>query len=423
MKRSLWVGLVLTILMGAVPAHAEVGDYSGFQSFWNVFFPPAADNPVDQELEDRFPFELLDNPSGFDDGFHPGRYGQWQTVVLSPATGAMCGDGSPYEFLVNRSNASSNQVIFFEGGGACWDQRACDAGQTSGGILSFLDEIPFVGGFLADLIQPFLSEVTSLATLSFGTGLKTERWTKVYLPYCTQDVHLGDAVRVYDDADPSAPLVVHHRGGRVQAAVITWLKSNLERPGQILVTGQSAGGFGAQAMYHPYRLSMEPSRGYFINDSGPVMPAPRGADPDAYPSAPLHARARAQWDLDDTLQWFEGESAAFDRDDLSTSAAALSDLWPDDRLGLATFQRDRIIEGFSYNAFFPEILAERDKTAREALREELRFRDLARLTPSLEELPNFGFFLAGYREEEPEVRKLLEARREPREVAETQLFA
>ncbi len=126
---------VLMLALMAVPAHAEVGDYTPLRSFLNLFFPPQADNPVDDALRDRLPMPLIENPEGFDDGFNPQLFQLWQTVSLDESTGAICGDGSPFEFYVNRSHTSSNLVVFFEAGGACWSQETCDGAQLStGGI-------------------------------------------------------------------------------------------------------------------------------------------------------------------------------------------------------------------------------------------------------------------------------------------------
>jgi hypothetical protein len=49
--------------------------------------------------------------------------GRWSSC--RPTPGAACGDGSPYRFFVNRTPLSKDIVISYEGGGACWDQKAC----------------------------------------------------------------------------------------------------------------------------------------------------------------------------------------------------------------------------------------------------------------------------------------------------------
>ena len=63
------------------------------------------------------------------DGFQPGRYDAWQTIQVAPSTGAVCGDGSPFKFFVNRVADTRNTIVYMEGGGACWDYASC-TGQT-----------------------------------------------------------------------------------------------------------------------------------------------------------------------------------------------------------------------------------------------------------------------------------------------------
>ena len=71
---------------------------------------------------------MLANPDGYEN-FSAGAYYQWQTIALAPETGAVCGNGSEYKFFVNRVPNTSNTVVYFEGGGACWDYESC-SGQT-----------------------------------------------------------------------------------------------------------------------------------------------------------------------------------------------------------------------------------------------------------------------------------------------------
>ena len=47
---------------------------------------------------------------------------QWTWV---PVEGAYCGDGSPTGFAFNPTDQSPNVLIFFMGGGACWDYKGC----------------------------------------------------------------------------------------------------------------------------------------------------------------------------------------------------------------------------------------------------------------------------------------------------------
>jgi hypothetical protein len=91
--------------------------------------------------EKQGPYPLKGSPTTFSDGFQPGRYYEWQTIQLHPSTDAVCGNGTPYKFFVNRVPNTRNTLIYLEGGGACWDEASC-RGRTGirGGAQS--DGIP-----------------------------------------------------------------------------------------------------------------------------------------------------------------------------------------------------------------------------------------------------------------------------------------
>src|SRR5690606_12940206 len=59
---------------------------------------------------------------------HAVKYLAWEAVELPVASGASCGNGTPYRFFVNRTPFTSKTVIIYEGGGACWGQKACMGG-------------------------------------------------------------------------------------------------------------------------------------------------------------------------------------------------------------------------------------------------------------------------------------------------------
>jgi hypothetical protein len=83
-------------------------------------------------------------------------------------------------------------------------------------------------------------------------------WTKVYLPYCTQDVHIGGGT-----TSAFASTTVHRFGAvNVRAALryvrdVLWAELDATTPGgyrpdrlRVLLGGTSAGGFGASYNYH-----------------------------------------------------------------------------------------------------------------------------------------------------------------------------
>src|SRR6202008_83541 len=114
----------LAVLVCAMPAMAELGDYTALQTITNLVAPPGPTNPV-STAEKQGPYPLKASPAAFSDGFQPGRYYEWQTIQLHPSTDAVCGNGTPYKFFVNRVPNPRNTLIYLEGGGACWDEASC----------------------------------------------------------------------------------------------------------------------------------------------------------------------------------------------------------------------------------------------------------------------------------------------------------
>jgi len=391
-------------------ALAGNGDYSAVEALWNLSHPPAANNPVDSELKNDMPFMTFhSNPSdstGFNDGFKANKFSLWQTISLkgdddkNGKGSVKCLNGDDYKFLVKRSFTSSNMVVFFEAGGGCWDYDSCQktsGGKTSGGL---------VGGMSEDLDPGIALRAASQASL-FTTSLrpnyspKYKDWTRVYLPYCTQDLGLGDSYNTYTEGDES--MTASQRGMTVQGAVLTWLKANLEQPKQLIVTGQSAGGFASELLYHTYRTALAPEKGYLFNDAGPIMWAPQGEGAEEYPSQHAHKQVTESWNAHAYLAWLESESAGLAEDqrfvanNMGTVSNFLSARWPNDRFSMIAARKDNTISGFSYNSFFDDIANQPELAVRNEMRDEKRLREMDRKREQLDQLENFGYFAPGFR--------------------------
>ena len=65
-------------------------------------------------------------------------------------------------------------------------------------------------------------------------------YTLLYIPYCTGDVHWGDATVEYAN-----DLVIHHRGYQNTKAALEYLYARVFDPREIFVTGCSAGAYGS----------------------------------------------------------------------------------------------------------------------------------------------------------------------------------
>lgn len=152
----------------------------------------------------------------------------WNT--LSPGGDTMCAYGTEYTFHI-RPAESDHLLIYFNGGGACWFGQICDLGSTTFVPVADIDHNDprtQVGIFdLENPENPFAD------------------YNMVYVPYCTGDVHLGDASTVYHipaTADnPEHDVEFHHNGYNNAMSVLNWVFENYESPDTIFVTGSSAG--------------------------------------------------------------------------------------------------------------------------------------------------------------------------------------
>src|SRR5271155_2374491 len=159
--------------------------------------------------------------------------------VWTPVAGAKCRDGSGTGFAVTlASPPSTNLVIYLEGGGACVDTFFC-------GTLASPET------FGASQFSTWMSDTTGDANSGIfnrsDTANPVAGWNFVYIPYCTGDVFVGDRTDV-TVPDPDVPVQ--------QFVGYTDVGLDLDRivptfPGttKVLLTGVSAGGFGASANY------------------------------------------------------------------------------------------------------------------------------------------------------------------------------
>jgi hypothetical protein len=385
----------LIVALLAMPAQAEQGDYNFWQTLSNLVVAPGADNKV-TPAQRTGPYPLLANPAGFDSGFKPANYYAWQTVQMAPQTGAVCGNGSPYKFFINRVPNTRNTIIYMEGGGACWDYASC-TGQS--GIRGARNPDGIPNDYMS-LLNPGSSLVSPFVVrLHPWTRVKTQNWNMVYVPYCTGDIYSGDKVAVYQDPQSQqAPLIWHHNGLRNMRAVVGWLKDNMPRPTQMLTTGCSAGGAGSLTNYAPTRQDIAPTRSFLINDSGPVFSAISGGGNEAYPSLPLQGFIRSAWGLDaGPLAYLQSRLPGLNLKNLGSLYPALSSNLAGDRMGHTHFWKDLNYSSYSYERFYPAIANAPDQASKEALIHAKWDVDTGRLRNELANLPNVGGYFPQYR--------------------------
>lgn len=171
----------------------------------------------------------------------------------------------------SRQGRSNRTVVYFEGGGACWDNLTCS--------------FPIGSGLPAPAPQFYVPTIPPGADPSTIGGLfRTDRadnpvrdWNIVYIPYCSGDIHTGSTSRMYANAgNPLLPATytLQHRGFDNFMAALAWMKANLRDPTQILVTGVSAGGYGATANFPWIERSYTEARVSLLADASQGVTTP-----------------------------------------------------------------------------------------------------------------------------------------------------
>jgi hypothetical protein len=150
---------------------------------------------------------------------------RWERV--EPGGRTRCGRGGRFAFWARLADRE-RLLVFFEGGGGCWDYRTCAQGSTLFDDDVDADDDPSRGAGVLDLDHP---------------GNPFRGWSVLFVPSCTGDLYAGDAVRTYRAGE--AAVTIHHRGHANASAALDWVFRRVPDPGQVLVAGCSAGSVGS----------------------------------------------------------------------------------------------------------------------------------------------------------------------------------
>jgi len=245
-----------------------------------------------------------------------GEVGKWGWTGID---GMLCGNGAGTGVGVS-FGTSTRVVVFFEGGGACFDAFSCfllktaTYVETGYGEATFAERMSDVSGSMFD---------RALASNPFKDD------TFVYVPYCTGDVHAGAKVTEY----PGYPAV--HHVGRTNAdlvlrRVVASFKTKTDR---VLVTGSSAGGFGAALLYDRFARAFAPTRVDLLDDSGPPIPAAKSV---------YLSQWNESWDLFSAFP----EGCTDCRGEPAKVVPYLARTYPASRFGLLSYDQDGTISRF-----------------------------------------------------------------------------
>jgi hypothetical protein len=284
---------------------------------------------------------------GIEDVVDGGNTYAWQRVEL-PNT--FCSNGSQYRFWYYDAPNNNNMLISFEGGGACWDYPSC-SGQT--GILGAANPngIPtdYITQFKAKYVSPLINGADPGIPGRAKTNIATNGFDMVYMPYCTGDVHVGNRVVTYTDpTGVNPPITFRHAGYNNTVAALNYLHTRFPSINKLVVTGFSAGGVAASAVFYQARRTLVPTRAYLLNDSGPIFPAPNAT----YNSRPLHTLITQQWNL---ASLYSQLPASFNPNDFGSMNAMVATQFPNDRMAYTAYSSDYNFSRFSYERFYPGI--------------------------------------------------------------------
>lgn len=245
--------------------------------------------------------------------------GQTITATCSGAPGA----DPAYSFWVKRGRSDA-LVVYFDGGGACWNDQTCSQPRLASN--------PENGFFKAELIAS-----DNPTRLSGIFDLENPRnpvrdWSFVFVPYCTGDVHSGSNTATYTNPATGEDFTIQHRGADNFRVVLEWVRANFDAPAEILVTGSSAGAYGAATHFGRVRDIFPAGRATMLGDAGQGVTTPGFLD-----------QRNGNWRYDLPTSVFGRDAMLTDDDDIIELLAAH---YPRDGFAQYTTAHDTTQSGF-----------------------------------------------------------------------------
>lgn len=196
----------------------------------------------------------------------------------------------PFHFYYKEGSQKDRTLVYFNGGGACWNDATCLTSLVVGERPVYSPAIeaensPAEAGGIFDLVRE---------------DNPVRNWNMVFIPYCTGDSHIGSRDSVYSDplglVNNGNPVIVQHRGFDNFMAVREWIKNNVDRRHvkQVMITGASAGSYGA-LLHFPRLYGLFPPRTKF------VFLADAGVGVFTQPFIDLVFKPGGPWGVEDTL--------------------------------------------------------------------------------------------------------------------------
>lgn len=243
--------------------------------------------------------------------------GVWTWVEFP---GAHCANGTSTGIGVNLGSPGSPALVYLMGGGGCWDEDSCYVKKLAANIES---------GFGANDFATLAPTLNSGLFDRLNSNNPFKNSHCVLVPYCTGDVHIGNATQSYG-GKPTEHVGWANVGEYLERLVPTFAGSN-----RIVLSGTSAGGFGA-IMNHPrMQLAFGSTRVDLIDDAGPWLPNP-------WLPEELEQTIRPAWGLAGTLP----SACTGCATDLAAIFPFAADQSPNSRFALLTFSQDNVVKSY-----------------------------------------------------------------------------
>jgi hypothetical protein len=157
----------------------------------------------------------------------------WHTIL--PAGETRCAHDTDFQFWVRPGN--EHIVLYFQGGGGCWNQDTCRSGSSFYKQAARTNEPVSYRNGIFDFDNPDNPFAES---------------TFIFAPSCTGDVYMGSGVTDYGD-----DVIVHHKGFDNLMSAVDFTVDYMPDPKSVFVTGCSAGSVGS-AIAIPFIIEAYP---------------------------------------------------------------------------------------------------------------------------------------------------------------------
>jgi hypothetical protein len=235
------------------------------------------------------------------------------TYIEFPDTS--CRDGSKAGIAISKNSSSKKLMIFLEGGGACFDLQTCLTNPANVGRQS--------------------AEKTAGVFDRANMQNPVRDWNYVYVPYCTGDTHGGDNEAANVPGVGPQKFVGYANMKKFLDRVVPTFKDATD----VLLTGISAGGFGAAQNAVLVQRAFQNVKVKAIDDSGPPLSKVAIAEC-------LQDLWRTSWGLDKTFLADCGAACPNKKDYAQDYGLFLAKTFSDRSSGLIEATEDGIISGF-----------------------------------------------------------------------------